>query len=61
MKTYYSPGYRYWYDIHLKMWTVLIVDKEGNQIGHAEYFGNRGQLVTNYPNFNFKTVEPCKE
>lgn len=55
MTTYEQDGYRYWYDTHIRMWTVLTIDENGDQVGHAEYFANRDQLKANYPEFNFKT------
>jgi len=27
----------YWYDRILRLWTILLRDAEGNQIGNAEY------------------------
>ena len=54
MVTYQQNNFRYWYDTHIKMWTVLTIDDDGYQIGHAEYFANRSQLLANYPKFNFK-------
>lgn len=27
----------YWYDRSLRLWTILLMDAEGNQIGNAEY------------------------
>jgi hypothetical protein len=53
MTTYRHNQYRYYFDTHIRMWTVVVLDSENNQIGHAEYFGNRKQLLTNYPEFKF--------
>ncbi len=54
MTTYQENGYRYFYDTHGKMWTVLKIDENGDQVGWAEYFNDRKQLLANYPNFKFK-------
>jgi hypothetical protein len=40
---YKSNGFEAWYDTSLKLWTVTLRDKDGNQIGLAEYFNNRDQ------------------
>lgn len=34
----------YFYDRHLKLWTLLWLDPEGNQIGEAEYFTSQEKL-----------------
>jgi len=65
MKTYYhifssfnASNKKYWWDHHLRMWTLVRIDTEGNQIGEAEYFGNRTQLLKNYPFLKFQTQKP---
>lgn len=30
-----------WYDRHTRSWVVQLKDREGNQIGEAEYVGNK--------------------
>jgi hypothetical protein len=51
----------YWYDRFLRLWTILMKDRDGNQIGYAEYEPRIGELnVTlaemkkEYPNAVFK-------
>ena len=43
MKTYHNTdrSRRAYYDPHLRMWTMLELDREGNQIGNAEYHKSR--------------------
>ena len=43
MKTYHNPerSRRAYYDPHLRMWTMIELDREGNQIGNAEYHVSR--------------------
>lgn len=53
MTTYQENGYRYFYDTHIKMWTVLKIDENGDQVGCAEYFNDRKQLLANYQIFKF--------
>lgn len=53
MKTYTKNGFRFFYDTHIKFWTVLKIDKDGNQIGTAEYFPNKENLFINYPYFKY--------
>lgn len=56
MTTYQDNGLRYFYDVHVRMWTLYKIDNEGNQVGHAEYFGNKGQLKANYPYLKFIAI-----
>jgi hypothetical protein len=35
---------RYWYDPTIRSWTAIAVDKEGNQVGDAQYCANRDCL-----------------
>jgi hypothetical protein len=37
MKTYTNENRCIWYDTHLKLWTMITKDTEGNQIGDADY------------------------
>ena len=57
MKTYESviKGNKYWYfyDIHIKSWTVFKVDKQGNQIFDVEYYAYKKSLLKDYK-FDFK-------
>ena len=59
MITYRHNEFRYYYDSHIRFWTVVVLDDEGNQIGYAEYFANREQLLSNYPSFKFKKEVQC--
>lgn len=43
----------YYYDPHLRMWTLYRIDEWGNQVGVAEYYGNKKQLKANYPDLKF--------
>lgn len=56
MTTYQDNGLRYFYDVHVRMWTLYKIDSEGNQLGPAEYFGNKSQLKANYPNLTFTKI-----
>lgn len=31
----------YWYDYSLRLWTITVLDRNGNQIGNAHYEANR--------------------
>lgn len=53
MKTYEDSGFRYFYDYHIKLWTLLTIDSEGNQVGNVQYFVNKTQLILNYPQLSF--------
>ena len=60
MKTYRHKNTRYYWDFYLKLWVVYKVDADGNQIDtdgeqidEAEYYGNKAQLLANYPTFKF--------
>lgn len=55
MTTYEDNGYRYFYDTHVRMWTIYKIDAEGNQLGYAEYHTKRA-LKINYPNLSFNKV-----
>ena len=46
---------RYYYDPHIRFWTLYRIDEGGNQISDAEYYGNKEQLKCNYKELNFKT------
>lgn len=57
MKTYEDNGFRYFWDYHIKMWTIYPIDKDGNQISKgAEHYGYKEQLKRNYPQLIFKPV-----
>ena len=47
MKTYEQNGYRFFYDFHLRMWTIYKIDNNGNQLGSAEYY-SKDRLLLNY-------------
>lgn len=57
MKTYEGFGYRWFYDYHLRIWTIYKIDEDGNQIGFAEYYP-KNRLLLNYP-FTTKKHNPC--
>jgi len=46
-----SGRYLLWFDRSIKSWTLLTLDRDGNQVGNAEYFANRTSLLMNYPEF----------
>jgi hypothetical protein len=37
MKTYTNENRSIWYNTHLKLWTMITKDTEGDQIGDADY------------------------
>lgn len=38
--------YRYYYDRSLKLWTVYVIDSEGNQVSEeAEHYQNKTQML----------------
>ena len=45
-------NFMYFFDAHIKSWTVMQLDIYGNQIGFTEYFANKQSLLSNYK-FNF--------
>ena len=53
MKTYEDNGYRYFYDFYIKSWTIYEIDLEGFQVGNADYFSNKKQLIISYPTLKF--------
>lgn len=57
MKTYQDNGYRYYYDTHIRMWTIYVIDQLNNQVGNADYHANKSRLIVNYPMLQFKTLE----
>jgi hypothetical protein len=48
MKTYHNAdrSARIYYDTHLRLWTLISLDLEGNQIGSADYTTNRERAFT---------------
>lgn len=43
----------YWYDRHIKSWTILRKDNEDNQVGNADYVYSKREalcLVNEYKN-----------
>ena len=49
--------YQLFYDKHLRLWTVYIIDEEGNQISDTEYASNRHdalELLNNKDNFRLR-------
>lgn len=49
--THKGKSYRYFYDRGVRFWTVYELDGKGNQIGDAEYYNDKKQLVEAYPKF----------
>ena len=43
----------YFYDYHIKLWTVFEVDQNDFKIGDVEYFNDRQQMLKQYPQFYF--------
>lgn len=35
----------FWYDRAIRYWTIYQVDQEQNQVGHAQYYYDKKQLV----------------
>ena len=48
MKTYVHENIKYWYDPHIRMWTVMFHIDEP-----CEYHFNKTYLKLNYPEFKF--------
>lgn len=52
MKTYIGTAngktYRYFYDPHIRFWTIYQIDREGNQIADADYCPDRETLLIRY-------------
>jgi hypothetical protein len=48
MKTHYNyeGNARIFYDRHLRLWTMISLDLEGNQIGSADYTTSRERAFT---------------
>jgi len=44
----------YYYDIHLRLWTVIFHSDDNVYISEAEYYNNKQELLDNYPHFKFK-------
>lgn len=40
-----KPDYQLFYDRHLRLWTVYLIDAEGNQISDTEYASNRKDAI----------------
>ena len=57
MKTYKHNNIKYWYDPNIKLWTIITMDKHGNQINDAEYFQNKTDMLNDYPDFKFKAIQ----
>ena len=54
MTTYEEQGLRYFYDMHIRLWTIYNIDAEGNQISReAEYYYSKKHLLENYPILKF--------
>ena len=48
--------YQYYYDYHIKLWTVYVIDLAGNRLSEeAEHFGDKKQMLGVY-NFTFKKL-----
>lgn len=64
MKTY-TEGikgeiFMYFWDPSIKSWTILQIDRAGNQIGEADYCANKQSLMANYPLFSFDKFKAPK-
>ena len=48
MKTYHNAdrSARLYYDTHLRLWTMISLDLEGNQVGSADYTTSRERAFT---------------
>lgn len=48
MKTYYNAdrSARIYYDPNLRLWTMISLDLEGNQVGSADYTTSRERAFT---------------
>ena len=59
MKTYEQilDNIRWWYfyDRTLRLWTVFIVDENDYQVGEANYYNDKKQMLEQHK-FNFKNV-----
>lgn len=57
MKTYKDNGYIYFYDTHIRFWTIYKCDDKGNQSSEdVEYFNDRKQLVNTYDFLKFTAI-----
>ena len=54
MKTYEKNGYRWYWDFHLKLWTIYPIDSEGNQTAPAYYCRDKKALKKSFPELNIK-------
>lgn len=48
MKTYYNADRtaRIFYDTNIRLWTLVSLDLEGNQVGSADYTNSRERAFT---------------
>ena len=48
MKAYYNAdrSARIFWDTHLRLWTMISLDLEGNQVGSADYTTSRERAFT---------------
>ena len=37
MKTYEKSNKRIWYDPHIRVWTMQVIDSQGYQVGDVDY------------------------
>ena len=44
----------YYYDIHLRLWTVIFYSDDNVYVREAEYFNNKEELLDDYPYFKFE-------
>lgn len=49
-----NKTYWYFYDRSIRLWTVMLVDENDNQIGTADHYHDKGQMLYAYK-FDFKT------
>lgn len=62
MKSYYDHGYLYYYDFHIKLWTIFLVDEYGNQLSdEADHHPRKAELKKVYPQLEFKELTEFKK
>jgi hypothetical protein len=47
----------YYYDIHLRLWTVIFHSDDNVYVSDAGYYNNKEELLDDYPWFKFKEVK----
>ena len=57
MKTYLDFPFMYFYDFHIKLWTIYEVDNNLFQLSNADYYHDKTQLLDAYPMLKFTHYE----